>query len=96
MGGKAATTNPFTIGRANVLIVLNLTQDSDYVQFSSVHKCEFSLKFARPERTAVKVNFQNTEVMGRFNGLFALTPPRSVAIISVSVRSAELRLGLYV
>ncbi len=39
-----------------------------------------------------KVNYQNTQVTPGF----ALTPLRSVAIISVSVRSAELRLELYV
>ena len=36
MGGKTATTNPFTIGRANVLYAANLAHEHNYVQFSSV------------------------------------------------------------
>ena len=37
MGGKTATTNPFTISRANVLYAGNLAHEHNYVQFSSVH-----------------------------------------------------------
>src|SRR6185369_600247 len=51
----------------------------------------------RPARTSTrKLNRQNTELIPKFNPSFALTPPKSVAIISVSVRSAELRLVVYV
>jgi hypothetical protein len=64
------------------LFVLNLTQDCKIVQFSSVQSVIFSKIFS--------LNYINS------NELPALTPPRPVAIISVSVRSAELRLELYV
>jgi hypothetical protein len=62
MGGKAATTNPFTLGRANVLSVLNLTYEYPGVQFSSVHSCEFCDQGETPFGS-LKVNYQNTEVM---------------------------------
>ena len=50
MGGKTATTNPFTIGRANVLFAGNLTHAHGNVQFSSVQSSEFSAGVESPER----------------------------------------------
>jgi hypothetical protein len=50
MGGKTATTNPFTIGRANVLFALNLTHENLNVQFSSVQIGEFCIRVQTPSR----------------------------------------------
>ena len=44
----------------------------------------------------LKLSCQNTEFRPQFKLAFALTPLRSAIIISVSVRSAERRLVLYV
>jgi hypothetical protein len=99
MGGTASKLFRLQFCRANVLCVLNLTQESIIVQFSSVQRSEFS-DFGQSRAVRhflrAKLNSQNTQVRAQFNRLYALTPLRSVAIISVSVRSAELRLGLYV
>ena len=73
---------PFTVKPRKRLFVLNLTQDGKIVQFSSVQIVIFSKNLSS--------NYINN------NELSALTPLRSVAIISVSVRSAEVRLELYV
>ena len=77
MGGKTASAIRLRFA-AQTCFVLNLTHDRKVVQFSSVHK----------------VNFRKTspQTISNNNELSALTPPRSVAIISVSVRSAEVRL----
>jgi hypothetical protein len=82
--------------RANVLCVLNLSQESKIVQVLSVQIRNFSDRRLVPTLQPAKLKSRNTQVTPQFNRLAALTPLRSVAIISVSVRSAELRLELYV
>ncbi len=81
-GRETAQLFVYSFSRANVLFVTNLTQEAKVVQFSSAHSAKFSKNLPS--------NYINN------NELSALTPPRSVAIISVSVRSAEVRLELYV
>jgi hypothetical protein len=96
LGGTASKPFRQQFCRANVLFVSNLTQDTIGVQFSSATDSEITHGPSLPAGRDGKVNSQNTQFTRCFNRLFALTPLRSVAIISVSVRSAELRLGLYV
>jgi len=79
--------------------VLNLTHASGGVQVVSVQIREISvtaLSICRIRYHDLKLSCQNTELRPQFNWVSALTPPRSAIIISVSVRSAELRLVLYV
>jgi len=81
MGGKPPQLSVYCFSRANVI------------------RAEFNT--GRKNRTVshrTKVIFSKNLSLNYIsnNELAALTPPGSVAIISVSVRSAELRLELYV
>jgi len=104
MGGKTVKLIPVYCCRANVLFVVNLTHASGVVQVVSVQIREIypgpPYRSVAYTTTNLKLSCQNTEFTPQFsrdfNGAFALTPLRSAIIISVSVRSAELRLVLYV
>ena len=83
--------------------MVNLTHASGGVQVVSVQIREISvtvLSICRIRYHDLKLSSQNREFTPQFSPQFnwvsALTPPRSAIIISVSVRSAELRLVLYV
>ena len=82
-----------------MLFVLNLTHVSGIVQVVTVQNRDISvtaLSICDIQYHDLKLSYQNTEFTPQFNRDFALTPLMSAIIISVSVRSAELRLGLYV
>ena len=79
--GKPPQLSVYSCAAQTCYSVLNLTQDKSVVQFSSAPTEKF------PKNPS---NCRNN------NDLSALTPPRTVAIISDSVRSAEVHLGLYV
>ena len=93
MGGDRSKLFRLQFCRANVLCVENLTHDTNGVQDLSVHNEGF-LQIG--DGGSGQLTSQNTQFTAKFNYSVALTPPRSAAIISVSVRSAEVRLGLYV
>ena len=79
--------------------MLNLTHVHDIVQLFAYTFVKFAQPlsgYVTPQATDLKLNYQNTEFRLIFNRVFALTPLMSAIIISVSVRSAELRLVLYV
>ena len=79
--------------------MVNLTHASGGVQVVSVQIREISvtaLSICPIRYHDLKLSCQNREFTPQFNSVFALTPLRSAIIISVSVRSAELRLVLYV
>lgn len=99
MGGKNRQNRFVYCCRANVYFVLNLTHVHHIVQFVCVQNCEIppaALWICETSNPDLKLNYQSTEFRLTFNRLFALTPLMSAIIISVSVRSAELRLVLYV
>src|SRR5215470_11681374 len=96
MGG---TPSKLQFCRTNVLCVVNLTHAEGNVQFSFVQNlpgvgCLATLWPKRRQAGALQEDARLNRIGS--NNLSALTPPRSAAIISVSVRSAELRLVLYV
>ena len=83
--------------------MVNLTHASGVVQVVSVQIREIypsALSICRTPYHQSQIKLSKYRVyaaiLSQFNRDFALTPLRSAIIISVSVRSAELRLVLYV